>query len=136
MKKVQQIKIFPKKKLSFGSIKTQIDSLVLDSVSRTGMRLGFIVLGLSVVILAWYWLRLPPEVPLLFSKPYGESQLISVWGLLMLPVFSLMIQIICVRWAIQVLDEDKLLAQLLIWIGSLVSLMNLISLVKVIGLVV
>ncbi|MBU1085670.1 MAG: hypothetical protein ABIJ43_05120 [Candidatus Beckwithbacteria bacterium] len=136
MKKVQQIKIFPKKKLSFGSIKTQIDSLVLDSVSRTGMRLGFIVLGLSVVILAWHWLRLPPEVPLLFSKPYGESQLISVWGLLMLPVFSLMIQIICVRWAIQVLDEDKLLAQLLTWIGSLVSLMNLISLVKVIGLVV
>jgi|APSaa5957512622_1039677.scaffolds.fasta_scaffold04095_3 hypothetical protein len=136
MKKTKQIKIFPSKKPSFGLIKSQIDSLVLDSVSRLAMRIGFVGLGLSVVILAFYWLRLPPEVPLLFSKPYGESQLISVWGLGLLPGFSLLVLVICVSWAGQALEEDKLMAQLLSWIGGVVAIMNLITLIKVVGLVV
>ncbi|MEA3354898.1 MAG: hypothetical protein U9Q63_00215 [Patescibacteria group bacterium] len=124
------------KKPSLGLIKIQIDSLALDSVSRLGMRIGFVSLGLSLVILAWYWLKLPPEVPLFFSKPYGNSQLVSVWVLLLVPVFSLIVQVVCIRWAEQILDKDKLLAQLLIWIESLVSLMNLISLVKIVSLVI
>lgn len=134
--KTQQIKIFPKNKVSLSLIKIQIDSLTADGSAKIGMKVGFIGLGLSVIGLAIYWLRLPPEVPLLFSRPYDQSQLISVWGLLILPMFSLVTQIISVRWAGQILNEDRLLAQILVWIGALISLMNLISLIKVIGLAV
>lgn len=136
MKKSQQIKIFPKKKASFGLIKTQIDNLVLDPVAKLGMRLGFVSLGLGVIVLAFYWFRLPPEVPLLFSRPYGEGRLISVWGLAVLPIFGMIIQAVSLRWAGSVLEEDKLLAQIIVWIGALVSMMSLISLTKVVGLVV
>ena len=95
MKKTQQIKIFPKKNLSFKLIKNQIDNLTLEPVSSLGMRLGFISLGISIMVLVWYWLRLPPEVPLFFSKPYGEGQLASYLFLLILPLSTFVIQIFC-----------------------------------------
>jgi hypothetical protein len=42
----------------------------------SGGGLVFLALG----ALAWTWNRLPPEIPLLYSLPWGEQQLVSkVW---------------------------------------------------------
>jgi len=43
---------------------------------------GWIIAGVGLVffalgILAWFWKKLPPEVPWLYSLPWGEQQLIS-----------------------------------------------------------
>lgn len=135
-KKSEQTKMFPKTKPSFKLMKKQIDSLTVDPVAKLGLRIGFVALGLSFLVLAFMWRRLPPEVPLLYSRPYGESQLISVWGLWLLPGFSFMVEMGSIRGAGAVIERDKLLAQILSFVGALVCLMTLVSLVKIILLVI
>lgn len=125
----------PKTKPSFKAIKNQIDSLAVDPVTKLGSRVGFMALGLGFLILAVSWRGLPPEVPLLYSQPYGESQLISVWGLWLLPGLGLIIESVSIRVAGSIIEEDKLLAQILTWIASLVAIMSLVSLIKIILLV-
>ncbi|MBI3954646.1 hypothetical protein HY333_01240 [Candidatus Collierbacteria bacterium] len=40
---------------------------------------GYCLLGSAVLLIALSWQRLPPEVPWLYSLPWGERQLINKW---------------------------------------------------------
>ncbi len=132
----KQINIFEKEKLSFSSVLKQMDSLVLDETTKLGMRLGLGSLGLGLIILGICFYKLPPEVPLYYSRPYGEERLASSLSLWLLPLISLVVQVITMRGAGVLLEKDKLLAQILVFGGALVSMMMLISLVKIIWLVI
>jgi hypothetical protein len=59
----------------------------------------------------------------------------SVWGLWLLPGIGLVVEMASISWAGRVFEEDKLLGQVLIWTGGLVSLMAGISLIKIVWLV-
>jgi len=135
MKKTEQTRIFPKTKPSLKLIKKEIDSLAVDPITKLGLRVGFLSLGLSLLVLAVSWVRLPPEVPLFYSQPYGESQLVSVWGLWWLPGLSFGVEMVSIRGAGVLIEKDKLLAQILTWVGALVAMMGLVSLLKIILLV-
>ncbi|MFC1627222.1 hypothetical protein ACFL18_01540 [Patescibacteria group bacterium] len=136
MDKIKQTKIFPEKNISFTLVKNQVDVLVQDPVIKIGLRVGFLSLGLGILVLALGWLKLPPEVPLLYSRPYGESQLVPNWGLWLIPVISLIIEIVSMRAAGMMFEKEKLLAQILIYIGTLSSVMGLITLVKIVLLMI
>ena len=135
MNKAQQIKIFPATKLSIFSIKKQVDDLTANRVTRLGMRIGLAALGFSLLIISIKISKLPPEIPLFYSRPYGVERLASSWWLGVLPMISLLVQIISMRFAGGVMKEDKLLAQILVINGALVSLMSLYTLVKIVWLV-
>ena len=136
MKKLNQIKIFSENKPSLRSIKTQMDKLAIDPVTKIGLRIGFVAIGIGLIILALNWGKLPPEVPLLYSRPYGENQLISVWGLWLLPALSLVVELVSIKSAGKVIDDDRLLAQILILTGGLATTMALVTLIKIVLLVV
>ncbi len=136
MRRVKQIKIFEGDRPSLSSVIKQIDNLATDETTKLGMRLGLASLGLSLIILALSFYKLPPEVPLYYSRPYGQERLASSLSLWLLPGISLVIQLIAMRGAGTVLEKDKLLAQILVWSGGLVGMMVLVSLVKIIWLVI
>ncbi len=136
MKKYQQSKIFPGSRQSLTSIKKQIDGLAVDPATKLGMRAGLGSLGLSLIILGLMFTKLPPEIPLWFSRPYGPERLAANWTLALLPLISLVVQVISMRGAGAVIEEDKLMAQILIWAGTIVAIMNLIAVVKIVMLVV
>ena len=133
--KTTQEKLFIKQKLTFDQVKLEIDSLAADGTMKLGLRLGFVVIGLSLIVLAIFWRRLPPEVPLLYSRPYGNSQLVSSWWLWLIPGVSLIIELMGVRLGGSIIEEDKLLAQIIIWVAGVVAVMNLVTVVKIVGLV-
>ncbi len=132
MKKGGQIGIFSDNKPSFELVKKQIDTLSTDRVAKLGLRTSFLSMGLSFLILALAWAKLPPEVPLLYSRPYGQSQLMPAWGLWLLPGLGLLINIVSIRWAGVVFETEKLLAQILIWVGGLTALMAMAAVIKVV----
>jgi len=136
MKKSIQTRIFPETKPSLKTIKKQVDTLTTDPITKLGLRVGLVAIGMGLVSLALGWRKLPPEVPLFYSRPYGESQLASAWWLWLLPGLSLVMELIAMRVAGTMIEEDKLLAQILIWSAGLVGAMGLISLLKIIFLVI
>ena len=43
--------------------------------------------ALMIVAFILRFLRLPPQIPLYYSQPWGESQLADSWMIFLLPVF-------------------------------------------------
>lgn len=81
--------------------------------------LGWLTVGLFLV---WKWAQIPPQVPLFYSLPWGESWLIlksQLW--LVTAAFG-------ASWAINNLlaflsREEPLLSSFLIWGGALVQIL-------------
>lgn len=49
----------------------------------------YALIGSNIVMIGALLLRLnhlPPQIPLFFSKPWGEDQLVDTWMILILPV--------------------------------------------------
>lgn len=126
MKKIEQIKIYYK----------QVDNLALDKTVKLGLKTVFLSLAGNWLWLAIWWHKLPPEVPLFYSRAYGEGRLISQWGLWLLPISSLIINLISIRLAGSLIEKDKLLAQILVWLAALTTTMALVGLIKIVLLVV
>lgn len=123
-------------RLRFYFLKREIDELSLDPVTRLGLRLGFAAIGLQLIILALSWHRLPPQAPLLYSHAYGATQLVDSLWLWLLPLLTLVIELISIRLAVKAGKENPLWSQLLSWVGTLSAAMTLITLTRIISLLV
>lgn len=126
----------PATKVSFYSLKQEIDELSLDPASKLGLRLAFMAIGLQLIILALVWHRLPPETPLLYSRAYGQAQLVGSWWLWLLPAIALLAELISIRLAAKSRMENQLWSQILSWVGAISAVMSLTTLARIILLVI
>ena len=131
-----QTKLFPASAPSLKLIKEEIDQLSTDPTAKLGLRLGFLGLGASLLLLAIAWYKLPPELPLLYSRPYGQDQLINYWQIWLLPLIAGLIEIIAVRSASSLIEKDKLLTHILVWSATLITLMILITIIQTVRLAI
>lgn len=96
--------------------------------------LMFIVIQLSLLV--WQFGNLPQQVPLYYSLPWGESQLVSTSSLFLVPTLSIVLLFVNHLFAIGFSKKNPLLSQLLIFSSLIVSFFFLLTLVKIIFLVV
>ncbi|MCX6817002.1 MAG: hypothetical protein NTZ93_03990 [Candidatus Beckwithbacteria bacterium] len=122
-------------KLDFKTVKKQVDTLASDKAAKNGLRLLFAALGVSWLWLGGWWHKLPPEVPLFYSLAYGEGRLADRWELWLLPALMLLVDLISIKAAGNLIEKDKLLAQILVWIAAIITTMMLIALVKIVFLI-
>ena len=95
--------------------------------------LAFITIQL--VLIVWQFGNLPQQVPLYYSLPWGESQLVSASTLFLIPTFSIVLFLINHLFAIGFSKKNPLLSQLLIFTSLVVSFFFLITLIKIVFLV-
>lgn len=122
--------------ISFYSLKQGVNELSLDPVTRLGLRLAFWAIGLQLIILSLAWHRLPPETPLLYSRAYGNTQLVQSYWLWLLPLTAFMVELISIRLAVKSRAENQLWSQILSWVGAISAAMNLTTLARIIILVI
>ncbi|MDP1722000.1 MAG: hypothetical protein Q8L37_02215 [Candidatus Gottesmanbacteria bacterium] len=102
------------------------------SLSR---KLSFACIVLSVLLLFWRYPRLPPLLPLWYSKPWGVERLAHPLWLILLPVGSWVIMIIN-AFAARFLTRDMLIfTQLFAVTTLLVAILSLVTMAKIIFLV-
>lgn len=94
----------------------------------------FVVLQLSILI--WQFSNLPQQLPLYYSLPWGESQLVTASTLFIIPTLSIILFFVNHLFAIGLSQKNILLSNLLIFTSLIVSFFLLITLVKIIYLVV
>lgn len=97
-------------------------------------RINVLVLVIQFGYLLFFFNRLPPEVPLYYSLPWGVSQITSVKDLFILPIVSILILIVNNCLSI-LINENKLLSKILISNSLIISIFNLVTLVRIINLV-
>ena len=98
----------------------------------------------SAGIVAFSLSRLPPQIPLWYSLPWGEGQLAPKIALFVLPAISLVFLIFNLVFSHfvrlkEVKEENSALQQKFfresfIFISLAISLINLITIVKIVGL--
>lgn len=100
------------------------------------IRITILLVLAQLGIIIFSYPKLPPEIPLFFSRPWGESQLVQPLLLIILPVFSLVILIVNSLIASMFLDKETFLSQILTFGGVLFALFNSIALIKIVLLMV
>lgn len=106
-----------------------------DKIIKASLQLGVLFLAAQLVLLGFFWKKLPPQAPLFYSHPWGKEQLTNPFGLLVLPVLSLMIILINSAVASLISAGEKLVSQLLIIFAAVFSFLCLITLFKIVILI-
>jgi hypothetical protein len=89
----------------------------------------------QIAFLFWKFNSLPPQVPLYYSLPWGESQLAQASLLFILPTISLIILLINHLFAISLTKTSLLLSRILLAISLVFSFLSLVSLLHIVYLI-
>lgn len=103
-----------------------------DDVIRRSVLVFAGILILFIILFIIKFRDLPPQLPLFYSLPRGNDQLASPILLAILPICSLIIEIINLIISLSIFAKEKLLARILMITGSFTSLLLFITFIKII----
>ena len=102
--------------------------------NRLAIISGYLMIGIILVVVGCLWQNLPPELPWLYSLPWGEKQLVSkVW-------FCIGGGVLAVLFSLDLLlsqfykNRDEVLSGVILWFGVGVVLAYAVAAIKVIVL--
>lgn len=107
-----------------------------DRISFFTLRGALLLIIINLSLLVFVWRRLPPEVPLFYSLPRGESQLAKRLFLWLLPLGNLFIFSLNLILANKFFTKERLLAQILILTTGITSFLSTVALIKIIFLAI
>ncbi|MBI2007417.1 MAG: hypothetical protein HYS83_01825 [Candidatus Blackburnbacteria bacterium] len=101
---------------------------------KTPFFLGFASIAIALFLLLIFWKKLPSQVPLFYSKPWGEEQLVS-------PVFFLIPLVLSGGFLLvntflaSVLPENAFLKRSLVLAAAISSVLASIAVIRVLFLI-
>lgn len=104
--------------------------------NRTLVPLAIFISAATLLGIGVSLLRLPPEVPVFYSRPWGGDQLASPFWLFFPPIFSLLIFFGNLAWARTLAKEKEFLARILVFGGLVTILLSSITVARIILLVI
>ncbi len=107
-----------------------------QSLNSKFFRWNLVFVAIQLFVLIWQFSNLPQQVPLYYSLPWGESQLVSASTLFIIPTLSIVLFLVNHLFAIGFSQKNILLSKLLIFTSLIISLFFLITLLKIIYLVI
>lgn len=114
------------------SIRETAETLVPDSLARTGYLVGLVLNALMIILITGLLNRLPSVVPLYFSLPWGEARLANKLLLYILPALSLIFLILNLATARALRHLSALLPRVLAVATAVVTAMMMLALVGII----
>lgn len=134
---MQLTKLFPKSELALlvRSYGAKFDNFWQEKTVRIATRISFAILLFILAFLLFTWQKLPPQVPLFYSLPWGEEQLASPNFLLILPFSCLCLGILNFFLAVFCLEQHSLAAKILVWVTTSLIFLASFTLVKIVFLI-
>jgi hypothetical protein len=114
--------------------KIELDTLIKNPLTSNLLKWNLILLAVIWLLYAIAYQFLPPEIPLLYSLPWGQDQLVKKSFLLFLPISASILSIINIRLSSLALNKETLLTLIILWVQVVCNLLIIISLLKTIFL--
>ena len=127
---------FFQQKQTFTQAREEFDTLLKHRPTSLNIKITFILLGLSWLILLFFWRKLPLQVPLLYSRPWGENQLIARPWLALLPGVGTGLTIINLRLASLLFKNERFLSQLVAWLNFTIVILAVTSLIRILLIII
>jgi len=99
------------------------------------VRFNIILIVVQIILIIWFFKDLPPEIPLYFSRPWGEAWLAQTTFIILLPLFSLFIALINYFLALFYYQKKAFLSKLLVVFSFIISLFSTISIIQIFRLI-
>ena len=108
---------------------------IRDKRNYLPIKIFFGFLAFDILFLLVFVFSLPPEIPLFYSRPWGESQLAPPVMIWLLPGGLLLAGFLNLYLAALSFEELGFLSRILTWSNVLMAFLVTVSLVKIIMLV-
>jgi len=108
---------------------------LIKSVSRPAIAALILVITQTGLII-FLFPALPPQVPLFYSRPWGEAQLGTPFSLFILPAISFIFLTINIFLTATFSDKKNFFSTLLSSVSLVCALFSLLTLVKIISVVI
>jgi hypothetical protein len=106
-----------------------------DQLIKVAFGLALLFFILQSGLLVVFWGKLPPQGPLFYSRPWGERQLATPQGYLILPLVSVLVLTVNLILSSLFPKQEKLISQLLMLFAAVFGFLCLFTLSKVIWLI-
>lgn len=117
-------------------MKDALKNLCQDPFCLWGVTLSLIPLTLGTFFLASFWSRLPPQVPLFYSRVWGEEQLAQKYQIIILPAFAILAFLFNFFVSARLFPKEPLLARILIGSSCLLVFILILALFQIVNLIV
>lgn len=117
------------------SFRNLIYALWRDRAAGLALRVGLLLSFILVLMVATFYWRLPPEIPLNYSRPWGVAQLVPTEFLFALMALVAVLFSINTSFSAVFIHSEKLLAQILAWTNALVVFVVDVAVWRVVMLV-
>ena len=105
-----------------------------DKIANYSFKFTLVVIIASLFFLFFSWSKLPPEVPLFYSLPWGKEQLVPPYFLWFLPLSSHLLLLLN-SFLASYFSEDKFLVRVLMISAGLYALLTSLTLWRIITLI-
>lgn len=112
-----------------------LGKLWLEPAVAKIIRLSVLIIIAQIGIIILFFSQLPPQLPLYYSRPWGESQLAPTHHLFLLPGLSLSFLLLNSGLAVLFIEKKKFLSICLAWTSLIVAGLALIALIKIIDVI-
>lgn len=116
-------------------MESKTKSLIQDKVALWGLVTAVGGWVFCLLIVAFNWNRLPPQLPLLYSLPWGESWLIAKESLALVLLGFAAILFGNLVLSRTLARKEKLLQYYLLWGATAAEFMLAVNLLKIINLI-
>ena len=96
---------------------------------------GAILIGIQILLLILKWGNLPPQLPLYYSRPWGDEQIAPRLFVSIFPIISIICLLINTMLARVFFYTENLLSTVLLWSAMLVVILSSIGFIKILFLV-
>lgn len=107
-----------------------------DALSFWGLSFSLFFLAFSCVFLALFWSKLPPQIPLFYSRPWGEEQLAEKSQILFLPSFAFFVFLSALLPSLRLFPKEAFLVRILLVSSAILTFLFTVALFQIIYLVV
>jgi hypothetical protein len=114
---------------------SQVGLFWQEKVNGQLFRWNLFLIILQFAILFIKFNDLPPQIPLYYSQPWGESRLTSISHIFILPTLSIVILLINNLLAVFFLKSTQLLSRLLVIVSLIFSLFSAFTLFQITALI-
>lgn len=115
------------------------DTMMNGFFSQRTMKLvlygGIALISIQIVLLVLKWESLPPELPLYYSRPWGDEQIAPRIFVGIFPLISIVFLILNTLLSRMFFYTEHLLSTVLLWSAMLVVILSSIGLIKILFLV-
>jgi hypothetical protein len=127
--RIEQLQFF--QSTSLEKAKQEFDSLLANSKIKQAVYSSFFLCVFAIFLPLLFIQKIPPEIPLLFSRPWGQERLVNKGTFLVFPLIIFVFLVINFRFASIFFKKQKLLSQLIIWTSLIISLFTAITVIQI-----